>query len=211
MSGNTNEKKTFPKDDALPSSDQLASAKTASIFDDQGKTIQFSSILDEAHSAQLPVLLVFTRHFHCGMCKEFVKGLARSSALTDSSSVSVVVVGPGQPSGVPGYKAWVENPPFRFYADPELHLYHALGVTKRSLELGPGGSHHQESFTKNLFSSVSEIVKSGTKALQGGDFKQLGGEFVFNKQGEPVLAHRMQHTRDHTEISELERAVTTQA
>lgn len=123
----------------------------------------------------------------------------------------MVIVGPGQAVGIDHYKASVDSPPFSFYADPDLNLYHALGVTKRSLDLGDSdkiGSHHQSGFVKGLVSSIGETVKSGSLILKGGDFKQLGGEFVWNKDGEVVWAHRMKHTRDHSEISELEKAAS---
>lgn len=195
-------------DDALPTPDQLSSARTATILDPSGNPTHFSTLLDKASSSSLPLILIFTRHFHCGMCKEFVRALSHSSLLTDPTRVSTIIVGPGQASGLAAYKASVNNPTVQFFADPELELYHALGVTKRSLELGDGGSHHKESFAKNLFSSVGEIVKSGSGALKGGDFKQLGGEFVWSKEGEVVFAHRMRHTKDHSELSALEEAAT---
>lgn len=200
-------------DDALPTTEQLSAARAAYVLDGQNNRLDFATLLDRARTDRLPLVLIFTRHFHCGMCKEYVKALARSTILTDASKVSLVIVGPGQAAGLEHYKDQVDRPPFAFYADPELELYHALGVTKRSLDLGDAskdkiGSHHQQSFARNLLGSVTEIVKSGSLALKGGDFKQLGGEFVWDQDGKPVLAHRMKHTRDHTEVSVIEQAAT---
>lgn len=45
-----------------------------------------------------------------------------------------------------------------------------------------------------------QSLGSGRKALKGGDFKQVGGEFLF-ENGECTWAHRMRTTRDHTEIT----------
>ena len=39
-------------------------------------------------------------------------------------------------------------------------------------------------------------------ALKGGDFKQVGGEFLF-ENGECTWAHRMKTTRGHAEVSEI--------
>lgn len=202
------------QDDALPTPEQLSAANAAFVLDNQGNQVDFSSIQEQAKAKQLPLVLIFTRHFHCGMCKEYVRAVAASKILTDPSRVLTVIVGPGEASGLTSYQDSVNNPPFTFYADPQLRLYHALGVTRRNLALGDPskdkiGSHHKGSFTQNLFSSVGEILKSGTQALKGGDFKQLGGEFVWDKEGKPVLAHRMRHTRDHSEVSSLERAATS--
>ncbi|TKY86752.1 hypothetical protein EX895_004392 [Sporisorium graminicola] len=199
------------QDDALPTADQLSAARAVHIFTSNHTRVPFSSLLDRAHQQNLALVLVFTRHFHCGMCKEFVRALSHSSTLIDPSRVLLVVVGPGQPEGVEHYKQQVGSPPFEFYADPKLELYHALGVTRRNLELGSSskeilGSHHQTSVLTNLVSSVAETFKSGSLIFKGGDFKQLGGEFVWNQAGKVVLAHRMRHTRDHTEIAVLEQA-----
>lgn len=210
------------QDDALPTKQQLSAAHAAYVLDSAGERVDFTSLLDRAEASQTALLLVFTRHFHCGMCKEFVRALADSSLLTDAVRVSVVIVGPGQPAGLEHYKQQLSNPttgtppPFQFYADPDLRLYHALGVTRRNLDLGDPtkdkiGSHHTQGFTQTFLSSVGEIVKSGSLALKGGDFKQLGGEFVWNSQGEPVLAHRMRHTRDHSEVADLEQATQQQS
>ncbi|GAC96381.1 hypothetical protein PHSY_003961 [Pseudozyma hubeiensis SY62] len=204
---------TSTSDDALPSSEQLSAANSTYVLDSQSNRIDFTTLLTRANTNNLPLVLIFTRHFHCGMCKEYVKALSKSTVLTDASRASLVVVGPGQPEGLEHYKQQVDSPPFEFYADPELNLYHALGVTRRNLDQGDAkkdniGSHHQQGLAQTFFSSVAEIVKSGSLALKGGDFKQLGGEFVWDKEGKPVWAHRMRHTRDHTEVSEIERVAT---
>lgn len=49
--------------------------------------------------------------------------------------------------------------------------------------------------------SIIQSLGSGRKALKGGDFKQVGGEFLF-ENGQCTWAHRMRTTRDHTEIVE---------
>lgn len=50
--------------------------------------------------------------------------------------------------------------------------------------------------------SVLQGLKTGNKALRGGDFKQVGGEFLF-ENGKCVWAHRMRNTRDHEEVEKL--------
>lgn len=51
-----------------------------------------------------------------------------------------------------------------------------------------------------------QTIKTGWKAKEGGDWKQIGGEFLFiEKDGHwhCEWAHRMKNTRDHAEVSEL--------
>lgn len=198
---------------ALPTVEQIREAENLSVFDASGKQVQFSSLLDGAKSKGIPFILIFTRHFHCGMCKQFVRALAKSSILTDASKVTLVIIGPGQPEGIDHYKQEVGNPAFQFLADPQVKLYHALGMTIRTFNGGDEKtdkipSHHSGGLISTAVSSVVDIVKSGSLALKGGDFKQLGGDFVWDARGQPILAHRMQHTRDHTEVSDLEQAVS---
>lgn len=56
-----------------------------------------------------------------------------------------------------------------------------------------------------------QTIKTGWKARGGGDWSQVGGEFLFVKSGKEEgdeewrceWAHRMRTTRDHAEIDEL--------
>jgi hypothetical protein len=53
---------------------------------------------------------------------------------------------------------------------------------------------------------VKQYLKTGWKAKDGGDWRQIGGEFLFvGKENGLVCqwAHRMRNTRDHAEIGEL--------
>ncbi|PWZ00672.1 hypothetical protein BCV70DRAFT_99149 [Testicularia cyperi] len=197
---------------ALPTAEQLDAAKSTSVLDAAQSAVSFGSILDAARDSHIPLVLVFTRHFHCGMCREFVRALGQSSTLTDSSKVSVAIVGPGQAEAIEYYKKEVGSPPFHFFADPQVQFYHALGMTTRTFDGGddkkdPIPSHHKSGLISGAVTSALGMIKSGSMATKGGDFKQLGGDFVFNADGQPVLAHRMRHTRDHTEVSELEKAI----
>jgi hypothetical protein len=72
----------------------------------------------------------------------------------------------------------------------------------RTLELGkkPGYIHSNIFITS--VQSVVQGLKNGNKALKGGDFKQVGGEFLF-EDGKPVWVHRMRNTRDHAEVEQL--------
>jgi hypothetical protein len=63
-----------------------------------------------------------------------------------------------------------------------------------------------ESMVGLSWGGVKQYLKTGWKAKDGGDWRQIGGEFLFVKQGEGWVcewAHRMRNTRDHAEIGEL--------
>jgi hypothetical protein len=94
------------------------------------------------------------------------------------------------------------NCPFPIYAEPTRKLYDLLGMT-RTLYLGKKRPNYVQT---NLFisgvQSIMQGLKTGNKALKGGDFKQVGGEFLF-EQGKCVWVHRMRTTRDHCEVEEV--------
>lgn len=91
--------------------------------------------------------------------------------------------------------------PFPIYADPTRKLYDLLGMT-RTLDLGKKPSYIQSNLLVTSVQSIIQSLKTGGNALKGGDFKQVGGEFLF-EDGKCVWTHRMRNTRDHAEVSQL--------
>lgn len=60
----------------------------------------------------------------------------------------------------------------------------------------------QKSLLSVMVASFVQSLKSGWGATKGGDYRQVGGEFLF-EDGEVMWGHRMRNTRDHAEIPEL--------
>lgn len=75
------------------------------------------------------------------------------------------------------------NCPFPIYADPTKKLYDELGMTK-TLNWGSRPAYQQKGFVTGMVSSMVQSLKhlKGGMAFQGGDYNQVGGEFLF----EPV-------------------------
>lgn len=99
---------------------------------------------------------------------------------------------------------YVENTgcPYPVYADPTRKLYDILGMTK-TLSLGNKTPEYmQKSLFSMVFRSFFQELRAGRNMLSGGDFWQVGGEFIF-ETGEVSWCHRMKNTRDHAEVSEL--------
>lgn len=74
--------------------------------------------------------------------------------------------------------------PFPVYADPTKKLYDELGML-RTMSLGPTRPEYMRKgfFRANLRSIVQSFkMLKGGEALHGGDYQQVGGEFLF----EPV-------------------------
>lgn len=93
--------------------------------------------------------------------------------------------------------------PFPIYADPTRKVYEALGLP-RTLYLGSKPEYIQNSLVAGAAQSIVQGIMTGTGALKGGDYKQVGGEFLF-EDGNLIWSHRMKTTRDHAEVTELRR------
>jgi AhpC/TSA antioxidant enzyme len=116
----------------------------------------------------------------------------------------------------------VTNCPFPIYADPSQKLYSELGMT-RTLTLGERPEYIRKSLLRGIVEGFVQGLKQvkGGLATKAGDFKQVGGEFLFEPVGgvaeSPLVTpisedgeekqitwcHRMRKTRDHAEIPEL--------
>ena len=65
--------------------------------------------------------------------------------------------------------------------------------------------------SKITLRSIWQELKSGRQMLSGGSYSQVGGEFLFEvgADGEvkPTWCHRMQSTRDHTELNDIKKVL----
>jgi hypothetical protein len=134
-----------------------------------------------------------------------------SSSITPESllrlerSTQILIIGCGQPNLIPFYIKETACP-FPIYADPTKNIYDLLGMT-RTLSLGTKSPEYiQTSVLVNAIKSIFQEIRAGRNILKGGDFSQVGGEFIFEK-GKVTWCHRMRNTRDHTEIPELQAAL----
>ena len=93
------------------------------------------------------------------------------------------------------------NCPFPIYAEPTRRLYDLLGMTK-TWDLGPKPKYIHSNIIITSLQSIGQSLKTGSKALKGGDFKQVGGEFLF-EDGKCTWVHRMRNTRDHCEVTDV--------
>ena len=99
------------------------------------------------------------------------------------------------------------NTPYPIYADPTRKIYDVLGMT-RTLSLGDKQPRYMRKPVYKLsLKSILQGLQSGRYALSGGDFWQVGGEFVFESNGSVDWCHRMRNTRDHAEMDELRKAI----
>jgi hypothetical protein len=77
----------------------------------------------------------------------------------------------------------------------------------RTLNLGKESPEYmQKPLWSVMARSIVQGITSGRKAFRGGDYFQVGGEFLM--EGEKcVWGHRMENTRDHAEIPEIRKVL----
>ena len=72
--------------------------------------------------------------------------------------------------------------PFTIYTDPTLKLYHAMGMTRQTLDAGPDkerGAYVRHGLLSGIAMVIKNALKVGMPLLEkGGNLSQLGGEFV---------------------------------
>ncbi|KAJ7895070.1 AhpC/TSA antioxidant enzyme-domain-containing protein [Mycena leptocephala] len=173
--------------DALPEASVLELASKCEVEDANGNKVEFGSII-----AQQKTVVVFIRHFFCG---QYVADLASvPEADLESAGTKIVVIGCGEWRGLAKYKeaAGFKGP---IYADSNRKLYFTLGMDIQTFATTPSGQK-KPSYVKDSF--LTNTWKR--------NFTQIGGDFVFGPGNQCTFAHRMQHTQDHVEVSDLMKA-----
>ncbi|KAF2140620.1 uncharacterized protein K452DRAFT_252389 [Aplosporella prunicola CBS 121167] len=198
----------LPVSQDLPTQEDLDKCADLLVLDQNGESHSFKSIYSGEGQATRQ-MIIFVRHFFCGNCQEFLRTLSASITPEDllalPTPTSLSIIGCGRPELIPMYTA-ATNCPFPIFADPTTKLYTYLGMA-RTLSLGAKRPDYiKTNIVSTTVHSIIQGVKSGRGAVQGGDIKQVGGEFMF-EDGQPTWTHRMKNTRDHAEIEELSRVL----
>ena len=142
-------------------------------------------------------------------CQEYLKVLASSitpdALQTLPTPTSLVIIGCGEPNLIPWYSKETACP-FPIYADPTKKLYDLLGMA-RTLNLGNKSPEYMKSSVPIIsLRSFWQTLRAGRDMMKGGDFYQVGGEFLFEHE-RVTWCHRMKNTRDHAEIPEMRRVL----
>ncbi|KAF1359624.1 hypothetical protein EJ07DRAFT_118945 [Lizonia empirigonia] len=187
----------------VPSDKDLKEVEDLLILDAAGKSRPFRELYDASGVAPRQ-LIIFIRHFFCGNCQEYLRTLSSSITPEDllalPTPTSITVIGCGRPELIPMYTE-ATGCTFPIYAEPTRKIYDHLGMT-RTYDLGTKPAYMQTNVLINSVQSIFQGLSTGRKALKGGDFKQVGGEFLFD-HGECTWVHRMKTTRGHAEVSEI--------
>ncbi|KAG8970210.1 hypothetical protein FRC03_010400 [Tulasnella sp. 419] len=175
------------------------------IIDSRGNTIPFGRIYEYQRT-----VVVFIRNFLCGMCHNYVSLLAQiPDEALDAAGTKIVIICCGDWRQIPKYR---ESTAFRglVYADPKCNIYNALGMIKDLVvppKSEPRRSYVPNNYRAAVMKGITEGLKQPVASLTGkaGNWAQLGGDFILGPGDVCDYAHRMRHTMDHIEISDLMR------
>jgi len=190
----------------IPTPQVLSEVSALEIFDVNGGKLRFGTLFESEKA-----IIVFIRHFFCGVCQEYVVQLASiSQEALAQAQTKIVVIGCGDWQPIRNY---LEITDFQgqIFTDPTRKLYHALGMTMESLELTPAGeekkSYVRTGFLSNVMQSIwTGPIKNPSLIGKQGKLSQLGGDFIFGPGNQCSFASRMQHTQDHVEVADLMQA-----
>lgn len=203
--------------DEPPTQHTLRRLASYPVHNSLGETVTFSSVFSPSCLRKSRVLLIFIRNFFCGNCQQYLLSLGQllpPSSLP--SDTAVAIIGCGAPSLLPSYLE-LTHCPYPVYTDSTGQLYNKLGM-KRTLSLG---KNSPEYIQQNLFVGGIKSIVQGLKRLPAGDVTKAGdmtlngGEFLFVRketsargdqwadEWKVAWCHRMNNTRDHTEIGRL--------
>jgi hypothetical protein len=190
----------------IPTSQVLSDVSSLDVVDINGGKLRFGSLFESEKT-----IVVFIRHFFCGVCQEYVMQLASvSQEALVLANTKIIVIGCGDWQPIRNY---LEITGFQgqMFADPTRKLYHALGMTAESLRLTPADVAKKSYIRSGLLSNVIRSIWSGPMKnpfLIGkqGKLSQLGGDFIFGPGNQCSFASHMQHTQDHVEVADLMQA-----
>ncbi|KAJ2914926.1 hypothetical protein MD484_g5483, partial [Candolleomyces efflorescens] len=184
--------------------ESIAKAAELEVDDVEGKKVKFGTLFEHEKA-----VVVFIRHFFCGICQAYVENLARvPSDSLSRAHTNIIVIGCGEHEAI---KAYHDMTGFKgaIYADPTRDLYHELGMTLETLSTTPSGQPKPSyldgvSAIANVFTSIWKgPMKNPALIGKQGKISQLGGEFLFGPGNQCSFASRMRNTEDHVSVEEL--------
>ncbi|RXW14940.1 hypothetical protein EST38_g10918 [Candolleomyces aberdarensis] len=184
--------------------ESIVKAAELEVDDIDGKKVKFGTLFESEKA-----VVVFIRHFFCGLCQIYVENLARvPSEPLSKAQTRIIVIGCGEYEAI---KAYHDITGFKgaIYADPTRDLYHALGMTLETLSTAPSnqpkpGYLAGVGMVSNIFTSIWKgPMKNPVLIGKQGNISQLGGEFIFGPGKQCLFASRMRNTEDHVSVEEL--------
>ncbi|KIM32203.1 hypothetical protein M408DRAFT_326845 [Serendipita vermifera MAFF 305830] len=178
----------------------LEEAAKTSVLSENGESVTFGSLFENQKT-----IVVFIRHFFCGICKMYVEELAKvpKSAL-DAAGTRIVVIGCGESSLIKMYKEDTHFP-YEIYAEPTRALHKTLGFGQNLS--GAKGDERRGRYVKNVFATSMADTWHALKNIglfsKSGNVAQIGGDLVIGPGLHVTYGRRMRNSQDHVDVPEL--------
>jgi hypothetical protein len=182
----------------LPTQAQLSIAASLDVVSEDGIRIPFGDLWLGQRT-----IVCFIRHFwyvcfsgltqlqlsflpRCPSCQDYMYSISKvHPAILRQAGVNLVIISNGSHKMIKAYRR-IFPAPFALYVDTSLQVYHALGMTLRTINRGPDcerGEYIQHGTVRGIAIVVGRAAKVRMPIWEnGGDIRQLGGEFVLGPE-----------------------------
>ncbi|EPS35879.1 hypothetical protein H072_10653 [Dactylellina haptotyla CBS 200.50] len=194
-----------PSPSHLPSQSEWESAQQLYVQDSDGIPHKFGSLI-HPDSETDTVVVLFVRHFYCGLCQNYIESL--SPSITPETLMAhktrLIIIGCGGHGMIKQYAEDLKTP-FPVYTDHTRAIYRAFGMGRTLQGPAKKPAYVRTSVVEMGLKAFKHVVKS---AMQGGalwdagDMSQVGGEWVV-RNGNLEWGHRMPDTAGHMSAEEI--------
>ena len=183
-----------------PSMLQLFEASQCVVYDEDGREVVFGDLFKERRT-----LVCFLRHWWCGFCQQFSMSVKHIDPLPlKKANMDLVLIGQGDWQIIKAYRQ-VMGVPYPIYADPNRHIYRALGMTLRTNDANPVCARPDYA-TLSMTKGILVAIKKGIFDMpirNPGDMKLLGGDFILGPGLQCSFTHRMTTADGHMDIPRI--------
>ncbi|OQE35381.1 hypothetical protein PENCOP_c013G04839 [Penicillium coprophilum] len=187
--------------------DTLHEAYELEIESGNGKKVRFGELV-AGKGDSITTIVIFIRHFFCAYDQDYTRTMSKqmTQKLLDTVPASarpaqVILLGCGDHSLIAPFMEETTDE-FPIYTDPTGNIYEKLQMKRTTSGFTEPPPYSGFSLPTGLAEGLKQAWKRGWAGLRGGDWKQQGGEWIFQR-GRLRFAHRMEGASDHLTADRL--------
>ncbi|KAK6345149.1 hypothetical protein TWF718_007078 [Orbilia javanica] len=194
-----------PSPSQLPSQSEWDRALLLPIVDGDGQIHSFESLIQPDGEIDT-VLVIFVRHFFCGLCKNYIESLSPliTPETLRSQKTRLIIIGCGGYSMIKPYTKELQTP-FHIYTDHSKAIFKAFGMGRTLQGPAKKPAYVKTTVVEMGLKAFKHVMKSaihGGALWDAGDMSQVGGEWLI-RNGKLEWGHRMPDTAGHMSAEEI--------
>ncbi|KAK6360693.1 hypothetical protein TWF730_006824 [Orbilia blumenaviensis] len=194
-----------PSPSQLPSRSEWNKALSLPIVDGDGQIHSFESLVKTDNEIDT-VLVIFVRHFFCGLCKNYIESLSPliTPETLRSQRTRLIIIGCGGYSMIKPYTQELKTS-FPIYTDHSRAIFKAFGMGRTLQGPAKKPAYVKTTVVEMGLKAFKHVMKSamhGGSLWDAGDMSQVGGEW-FIRNGKLEWGHRMPDTAGHMSAEEI--------